>query len=168
MAGSEADSAAGLRRFSGPVLVGVVPRQHPSVLAGAAALAAGLGVGLVCAFADPEVYPEVRPDGTVDLLPIDPDAGAAAETADALVSELQAGLRQVPVAWEFRHLWGDPAQALHRAAEELDASLIVVGTRERGLAHRLEERVAGSVAAHLAHRQQRPVLVVPARDGPAG
>jgi nucleotide-binding universal stress UspA family protein len=144
----------------------VVPRQPPAVLAYAQALAAGLGVGLVCAYADPEVYPQAGPGGTVVLRPVDPDAGGAGETAGALAARLQAELAQSPVAWEFRQLWGDPARALQRTADELDASLIVVGTREPGLAHQLEELMAGSVAAYLSHHQYRPVLVVPAGPHP--
>ena len=45
--------------------------------------------------------------------------------------------------------------------EELDARYIVVGTREAGLRGSVREFFNGSVAVHLAHRQHRPVIVVP-------
>lgn len=162
MADAEARGRAG--RFGGPIIVGVRPRQDPRVRACAADLAAALGVRLVFAYADPSVYPESDGAGAVRLLPIDPDAGDGdadgAAVAEALAARLRTELEQVPVDWEFRRLWGSPAQALQRAAEELDASLIVVGTREGGRAHHLEERLAGSVADRLVHAQQRPILVV--------
>jgi nucleotide-binding universal stress UspA family protein len=162
MADAEGSGRAGPGRFGGPVVVGVRPRQDPRVWACAADLAAALGVRLVFAYADPSVYPESDGAGAVRLLPIDPDAGGSdsAAVAEALTARLRTELAQVPVDWEFRRLWGSPAQALHRAAEELDASLIVVGTREGGRAHHLEERLAGSVADRLVHSQQRPILVV--------
>lgn len=39
--------------------------------------------------------------------------------------------------------------------------MIVVGTREHRLTAALKDATAGSVARHLSHRQNRPVLVVP-------
>jgi nucleotide-binding universal stress UspA family protein len=65
------------------------------------------------------------------------------------------------VPWSVRQLLGDPALALIQLADELDASLLVVGTRKRGLGESLREFLTGSVAARLSHRQHRPVLVVP-------
>jgi len=167
MADVQAHGGAGPCRFGGPVVAGVHPRQDPGILACAAGLAAALGVRLVCVYADPSVFPETGAAGAVQLLPIDPDAADAGESGDAAASEgldadLQAGLAQAPVDWEFHRLWGSPEQALHRTAEELGASLIVVGTRADGPVHHLEERLAGSVADHLLHHQKRPVVVVPA------
>ena len=73
---------------------------------------------------------------------------------------------------------GDPAWALARLADEVDARYIVVGTREAGIRGSIREFFNGSVAVHLAHRQHRPVIVVPlapvpgsgksAVGGPAG
>lgn len=39
--------------------------------------------------------------------------------------------------------------------------MIVVGTRDHTLTAALKEMTSGSVARHLFHRQDRPVLVVP-------
>src|SRR3954468_5879412 len=173
MADAEASGGAGPGRFGGPVVAGVAPRQDSRVRACAARLAATLGVRLVFVYADPSVYPGSDGAGTVRLLPIDPDAGDVGGSdgtaaAAALEAALRTELEQVPLDWEFRRLWGSPAQALQRAAEELDASLIVVGTRAGGRAHHLEERLAGSVADRLVHRQQRPIVVVPPVVVPPG
>src|SRR4051812_13148477 len=116
MADAAASGRAGPGRFGGPVVVGVQPGQDPRGRACAARLAAALGVRLVFAYADPSVYPESDGAGAVRLLPIDPDAGDAggsdgAAAAEALAARLQTELEQVPVDWEFRRLWGSPAQA---------------------------------------------------------
>jgi nucleotide-binding universal stress UspA family protein len=64
--------------------------------------------------------------------------------------------------WDVELLFGDPATELGRLGERLDAVMIVVGTREAGVGRAaLGEFFGGSVAVHLAHRQHRPVLVVP-------
>ena len=65
--------------------------------------------------------------------------------------------------WTLRTLAGDPARALARLAAETNAPMIIVGTSERGLSHRLSEALNGSVGAWLSHHQSRPVLVVPYR-----
>ena len=45
-----------------------------------------------------------------------------------------------------------------RIADELDASLIVIGSRGR---RRITSLVLGSVSHHVVHQARRPVLVVP-------
>jgi len=57
-------------------------------------------------------------------------------------------------------LAGRPAQALDEAAEAHDADVVVVGTRGRGLSHRL----LGSVSEDLLASSKRPVLVVHHRE----
>ena len=49
-----------------------------------------------------------------------------------------------------------------RLAVEVDARVIVVGSRHPGIIHRVEELFSKSVAASLITGQTRPVLVVPA------
>ncbi len=61
---------------------------------------------------------------------------------------------------------GEPARALAREAGDIGASMIVVGTREHKLTAALKELTAGSVARHLFHRQDLPVLVVPPVNPP--
>ena len=65
------------------------------------------------------------------------------------------------LSWSVRQLVGDPAIAIKHLAEDVDAKLLVVGTRKRGIGESIREFFTGSVAARLAHRQHRPVLVVP-------
>jgi nucleotide-binding universal stress UspA family protein len=155
-------------RISGPVLAGVIPGQPAAVVRRAVELAAGLGVGLVCAYVDTSTYEATRADGSHVLLPIDPDGDYdyVEETAEQIRSDLTRILGRSGVDWSFRSLTGEPAHALTGLAESLDASMIVVGTREPGLAHRLEELLVGSVAVHLVHHQHRPVLVVPLNPRP--
>lgn len=151
------------RRLGGPVLAGVTPGQGLAVLHRAADLAHSLGVGLACAWADPTTFEEHEQGGRVEVLPIDPDAvdDDAARIRSDLYHQLRDELWGTGLNWRFAALSGEPAHALATYAEEVGASVIVVGTREDGIAHRFEERIAGSVAVHLAHRQSRPVLVVP-------
>jgi nucleotide-binding universal stress UspA family protein len=65
------------------------------------------------------------------------------------------------VDWSVRQLVGDPALAMKHLADAVDARLLVVGTRKRGLGESIREFFTGSVAARLAHRQHRPILVIP-------
>ncbi|KON73300.1 hypothetical protein M768_10190 [Cellulosimicrobium cellulans F16] len=65
------------------------------------------------------------------------------------------------MAWELRYLAGRPDRALTHLARAVDAAVLVVGTRAPGSTAHLRELVEGSVAAHLAHHQHRPVLTVP-------
>lgn len=156
------------RKITGPVLMGAVPGQPLAVAHRAAELAFSLGVELVCAYVDVTTYPAGEPGGRVEALPIDPDGidddieGISADIQERMKEALgAAGIR-----WSFVTLAGDPARALGRLAEARDASVIVVGTRERGLGARFEELFVGSVAVHLTHRQHRPVLVVPLAPHP--
>jgi nucleotide-binding universal stress UspA family protein len=156
------------RKITGPVLMGVVPGQPLAVAHRAAELASSLGVKLVCAYVDVTTYLAKEPDGRVEARPIDPDG------VDDDIEGISAGIRDrlhdaldgAGVDWSFVTLSGDPARALGRLAETTDASIIVVGTRERGLGARFEELLVGSVAVHLTHRQHRPVLVVPLAPHP--
>ncbi|WP_082049905.1 universal stress protein [Arthrobacter sp. SPG23] len=151
------------RKITGPVLMGVVPGQPLAVAHRAAELAYSLNVELICAYVDVTTYLAEEPDGRVEALPIDPDGvDDDIEGISAGIAErLQEALDGTGIRWSFVKLGGEPARALGRLAETTDASVIVVGTRERGLGARFEELLVGSVAVHLTHRQHRPVLVVP-------
>jgi nucleotide-binding universal stress UspA family protein len=159
--------------FSGtsPLLVGIAPKQHPEVLQIAALLAARLQRPLLCAYVDEASYlVEWDPARSAHRLSLHPDVDD--EDIRAVTSDLRAAIEAtiatVPAEagraeWTFRTLAGDPARALARLAAESDAPMIIVGTSERGFAHRLTEALNGSVGAWLAHHQSRPVLVVPFR-----
>jgi len=157
--------------FNGtPLLVGIMPKQHPEVLQTAATLAARLGTPLVCAYVDEASYlVEWDPARSAHRLSRDPHAN---DDMLALATELKEHVQAVvdklasegaSLDWSFRTLTGDPARALGQVAAELDAPIIIVGTSERGFSHRLSEALNGSVGAWLSHHQGRPVLVVPYR-----
>ncbi|WP_255769347.1 universal stress protein [Pseudarthrobacter sulfonivorans] len=160
-------------RFSGPppLLVGVRPDQHPEVLTTAANLAARLSAPLLCAYVDEASYlVEWDPGRSAHRLSLHPDrddADIQAVTAGlkALIQGTlaNAGTGGTPVPWTLRTLAGDPARALGRLAAESNVPMIIVGTSERGLSHRISEMLNGSVGLWLTHHQSRPVLVVPYR-----
>jgi nucleotide-binding universal stress UspA family protein len=146
------------------VVVGVVPGGDPLVVRTAAAWAGAAGSRVVAAFADTSRHVvEEHPDGSVTHAPLDPDTADDSwqEVETRLRAEADEGLRGTGVAWELRYLAGRPDRALTHLARAVDAAVIVVGTRAPGSAAHLRELVEGSVAAHLAHHQHRPVLTVP-------
>ncbi|AFR29877.1 MULTISPECIES: universal stress protein [Micrococcaceae] len=147
--------------MSGPILVGVMPGQQPVVVEQAAHVAARARLPLVCAYSDVTVYPV---DGTTggQAAPIDPDGVAGAQgIPDSLTGTIAEQLAGQDIGWSIVPLAGEPARALARLAAEIGASMIVVGTREHKLTAALKELTSGSVARHLFHRQEVPVLVVP-------
>lgn len=149
---------------SRPILVGVVPGQPAVVVEQAAVFAERFAADLVCASVDSSRYTvEQRPDGAAVTMPIDPDLGdeQVAVFDPALRDSLAQILEKRDVRWSVRALAGGVAPELARLAEELDAAMIVVGTRESGLRESLREFFNGSVAVQLAHRQHRPLVVVP-------
>ncbi|GAB3033844.1 hypothetical protein GCM10027052_09120 [Parafrigoribacterium mesophilum] len=155
---------------SGYIIVGVVPHQSDLVVTQAADLAADLGAELVCAFVDRERYTaSENPDGSVVAVPFDPDLPefGEAEFDPVLAGHLEDVLRDRSVHWSLRALAGEPVRALSHLADTLDARLIVVGTRD-GARSSIQEFFGGSLAVHLAHRQHRPVLVVPVAPIPHG
>lgn len=146
------------------VIVGVVKRQPPAVVAEAAAFARHFNAVLVCATVDSSRYMvDRRPDGSITSLPTNPDnPELRVETFDPkLRAELAATLEDRDVIWDTRPLVGDEAHALAGLAQELNAAMIVVGTRAATFAGTVHEFVNGSVATRLAHLQHRPVVVIP-------
>ncbi|WP_285243502.1 universal stress protein [Pseudarthrobacter sp. fls2-241-R2A-127] len=153
-----------------PLLVGVMPKQHPEVLQTAANLAARLAAPLVCAYVDEASYlVEWDPARSAHRLTLHPDDGGDIRSlATELNAQVQAAVDKAtsggtPPEWSLRTLAGDPARALGQLAAELDAPMIIVGTSERGFSHRLSEALSGSAGTWLSHHQSRPVLVVPYR-----
>ncbi|MDR6559675.1 nucleotide-binding universal stress UspA family protein [Arthrobacter pascens] len=154
-------------RFSGPppLLVGVVPGQHPEVLQTAVTLAQQLTAPLLFAYVDEASYlVEWDPARSTHRLSLHPDKNdddirsVTEDLKSVIVSAVRPG---TPTEWTLRTLAGDPARALGRLAAEVNAPMIIVGTPERGFGHRITELLNGSVAAWLTHHQSRPVLVVP-------
>ena len=150
-----------------PLVVGVVPGQRPEVLQTAAALAAKLSVPLICAHVDEASYlVEWDPARSAHRLSLHPDTDSA--EIRAVTQELRRGIGSacdgLGVHWTLRTLAGDPARALGRLAAEVGAAMIIVGTPEPGLGHRITAALNGSVAAWLSHHQDHPILIVPVRE----
>jgi nucleotide-binding universal stress UspA family protein len=146
------------------ILVGVTYGQPDVVLRQAAHFARVFGASLVCAHVDPGRYVvEERPDGSVVSLPLDPELPELKDTDfdQGLVAQVRAAVADDTIDLSFRELAGDVAYALTRLADILDVELIVVGSRRGGVKAGLKQFLTGSVAAHLAHRQHRPVVVIP-------
>jgi nucleotide-binding universal stress UspA family protein len=148
------------------IVVGVTPQQPVAVLWEAVRLARQFKAVLVCANVEAGSYVVAEhPDGSVESRPIDPDQPDwnAAVFHGGLAHRIREVADKEGVRVEFRELAGDIAHALGRLAEVLDAEMIIVGSRHGGLGSSMHEFFGGSVAAHLAHRQPRPVVVVPLR-----
>lgn len=146
------------------ILVGVTYGQPDVVLRHAARFARTFDAALVCAHVDPGRYVvEELPDGSVASLPLDPDLPELKDTDfdQGLVAQVRAAVADESLELSFRELAGDVAYALTRLADILDVEMIIVGSRRGGVRAGLKQFLTGSVAAHLAHRQPRPVVVIP-------
>lgn len=88
----------------------------------------------------------------------EPSPGRAMELLEAEVRDL----RERGVGVQVIVRTGDPAATLLEVADDVDADLVVVGTRGRGGP---AELLLGSVARTVADRARRPTLVVPASAG---
>ena len=150
---------------SGPLVVGVIPNQHPEVVLEARALSDALNRPIVFAYVEPNSYlVEWDLKSDIEYLSLHPreiDEDISADVA-LILATLWKMMDGAALPWRFRVLAGDPAKALARLARETRASMIVVGTREPGAGPLLAEFLGGSTAAHLAGQQPLPVLVVPA------
>jgi len=142
----------------------VTPKQPVAVLRHAARFARQFEAVLVCANVEAGSYVVAEhPDGSVESRPIDPDQPDwnTAVFDGGLAHRIRSIADQEGVRVEFRELAGDIAHALGHLAAVLDAEMIIVGSRRGGLRSSMHDFLGGSVAAHLAHRQPRPVVVVP-------
>ncbi|MDN3311440.1 universal stress protein [Microbacterium oryzae] len=146
----------------GAVIVAAIPGQAPRVVKEAARYAALLRAPLVVVHVDVTRFVTYEdPDGFVQTAPVDIHIDAGAEELEAVTRAAEEHLTGKDVQWSVRQLVGDPALALKHFADKIDARLIVVGTRKRGIGDSIREFFTGSVAARLSHRQHRSILVVP-------
>lgn len=146
----------------GAVIVGAVPGHPPRVVKEAARYAVLLGAPLVVVNVDVTRFVTYEdPDGYVHSAPIDIHIASGEEDLAIITTNTAEVLKGLDVDWSVRQLVGDPALAMKHLADQLDARLLVVGTRRRGIGESIREFFTGSVAARLAHRQHRPILVVP-------
>jgi nucleotide-binding universal stress UspA family protein len=152
------------------IIVGVVRGQSDALLKQAVVFADRFGSLIVCAQVNPTRYTVTEnADGTVTSLPLNPElAELRDEVFDpAMRDYLDSVLTPTGVPWTTRALAGNPARALARLADTLDAEMIIVGTRQPTLRGTVREFLAGSVAVYLAHHQNRPVVVIPQDPQPA-
>lgn len=154
--------AAGDAALHGAVVVGVIPDQSSRVLKEAVRYASLFRAPLVVVHVDVTRFVTYEdPDGYVHSAPIDMNL-AAGESELAKVEDAAASvLAGSDLDWTVRQLVGDPAMAIKHFADQIDARLLVVGTRKRGIGESIREFFTGSVGARLAHRQHRPILIVP-------
>jgi nucleotide-binding universal stress UspA family protein len=161
-AGEHSEGHTGVRRQP-TILVGVTPAQPDLVVRHAAKLSCKLGARLICAYVDTgQMTMFEGADGTLMSMPLDPDiVEEPSPFPDSLMTRLSEAAQPYGVVPEFRRPLGEPAIALAELAEQEQAYMIVVGTRRPGIRAGIAEFFGGSVAAHLSHRQPRPVIVVP-------
>lgn len=146
------------------IIVGVVPRQPAHVLLKAAEFAKAFDAILVCASVDPSRYfVERLTDGRFTTMPVDPEVSdLRVETfSESHRQRIASLLEPTGIRWSVHPLVGDPTHELIALADRLDATMIVVGARSPGFRGTIQEFFNGSVAAHLAHRQHRPLVVIP-------
>jgi len=132
-----------------PILVGYDPRsadRAPVQFGIAAARFTGAPLIVACAFSDANVgHGHIYED-------IDEEAH------DAL-DQIRAEFEREGITVEWRSCLGQSAaHALHEAAEEIDAGLLVVGSAKHGHAGRLRP---GSTAERLMHGAPCPLAIVP-------
>jgi nucleotide-binding universal stress UspA family protein len=85
----------------------------------------------------------------------------AGETSQAVLDSALQRLKRARVKARIRQaasVAGEEARVIGEIADEIDADLIVVGSRGLSLVRAILE---GSVAYDLIHRRHRPVLTVP-------
>lgn len=146
----------------GSVIVGTIPDQSPRVVKEGLRYAKLLGAHLLVVHVDVTRFVTYEdPDGYVHSAPIDIDIESGEDALAKVTAAAAAVVEGSGVEWSVQQLVGDPALAMKHLAEKVDARLLVVGTRRRGIGESIREFFTGSVAARLAHRQHRPILVVP-------
>jgi nucleotide-binding universal stress UspA family protein len=99
----------------------------------------------------------VAPAGTVPLPESEPSPPEPEELARRQLERARTSLAKSKVETEYVVELGDPAERLLKVADQRDADLIVVGSREHGFLERLLGR---SVDEAVARRSERDVLLV--------
>lgn len=120
----------------------------------AARLAAAVGAHLHIAMAAPSIPTLVAPDMMIATA----DWTAASEQATSAALEAAAEIAAAAGTEATTHqLGGDPADALLALCDQLDADLLVIGSRGMHGARRF---LLGSVSSRCAHHANRSVLIV--------
>lgn len=116
----------------------------------AAELAKAFDAEVIVASVAPLLVSSPRASGPIDPLDSPERHAEELDTARALLSEHGVAATTVVAT-------GDPAEAIAMIADEKDADLVVVGTREPGFAERV---LRHSVSAEVARRVHRDLLIV--------
>ncbi|MFF5794705.1 universal stress protein [Paeniglutamicibacter sp. NPDC012692] len=149
----------------GPLIVGVIPGQHPEVVAQASLLAEQLERTIIFVYVEPLSHSRswnltvMMNDLPVPPLEIEEDMST---NAFKIFTTLGALMGSSSATWILRIVGGEPWTALIRLASENHGSMFVVGTRKLNSGAHTSESLNGAVAAHLTDHQRLPVLVVPA------
>jgi nucleotide-binding universal stress UspA family protein len=116
----------------------------------AAMLARALGAKLVVTSVTPVMISAGRSAGPID--PADRPEKHAEELEQA-----RAYLEGQGLEADYRQAIGEPADAIVELADQVDADMIVIGTREPNLIQRLTGQ---SVSEAVSHHTHRDVLIV--------
>lgn len=148
------------------IVVGVQPDQPEAVIEEALRFAVRLQARLEFVQVDTGRYViegQFGEDPLVERsMPLDSDAADTNEDPfDAAILERIERIVGDRVPWRTHQMAGDVVHTLATLANRVDAVMIVVGTKEPSLRRSVQEFFSGAVGAHLAHRQHRPVLVIP-------
>jgi nucleotide-binding universal stress UspA family protein len=143
---------------------GTAPAEHALRRAAAYARAFAAKV-VVVSVAAPQPLAEVAAPGAFGLVPYyaypTGDPGPVVERDEQLWEQhrerVQALFADADLHVEFAGVAGEPAQELIDTAEQHQAELIIVGTREPGF---LERLLGGSVSQDVARRARCDVLIV--------
>src|SRR5699024_10806993 len=103
----------------------------------------------------------VRSGATAVRAPSSGQHQVPTDTEALLMADLRRHLEGREVSWRFVYTAGEAPRGLARVAREYQAPAVVVGSRRPGPGGWMNEMFGGSVAGHLSHTQETPVLVVP-------
>ncbi|MFT8357005.1 MAG: universal stress protein [Bifidobacterium aquikefiri] len=144
---------------SSSIIVGVIPGQPDRVVEEACRMAASMAAStLHLVYVNSTLTEE---NGHMEPLDSDSMSETWREDSSRLSEHVLRIARDAGIDAEYHLMAGDPVKELAKFAHSHDASMIVVGTRERGALAALQEWANGSVSLRLAHTQHIAILTVP-------
>src|SRR5437868_14005944 len=136
----------------GPMIVGVIPRQHPEVVVRASLLAERLGRVIVFAYVGPKSHLTAwnltvrMTDLSVPPPDVEEDMSANARGIRTSIGTLSA---ESTATWILRIVGGEPWAGLDRLASGAPGSMAVIGPREPKCGAHLSELLNGARASRL-------------------